>query len=113
MLFAAGCSSSANKKLDEFADRACACSDEACAKRVEDDFQKWLADNKDATGDEEKAKKSATRMMGCIMKARLGKMGEKMEKMDKEKGEKMDKAEEKAADKPADEKAADKPADSK
>jgi hypothetical protein len=111
MLFAVGCSSSANKKLDEFADRACACTDEACAKKVEDDFQKWLSDNKDATGDEEKAKKSATRMMSCIMKAKLGKMGEKMDKMDKPADTAAPAA---PADKPADTAApADKPADSK
>ena len=108
-LFAIGCSSSANKKLDEFADRACACTDAECAKKVEDDFQKWLSDNKDATGDEDKAKKSATRMMSCLMKVKLGKAGEKMEKMDKP----ADPAA--PADKPADPAApaADKPADGK
>jgi hypothetical protein len=89
-LFIFGCSSAANKKLDEFADRACACKDAECAKKVEEDFTKWLADNKDATGDEDKAKKSAARMATCIAKARLGKAGEKamekaMENMDKAK----------------------------
>lgn len=106
-LFALGCSSSANKKLDEFADRACACKDADCAKKVEDDFQKWLSDNKDATGDEEKAKTSATRMMSCLMKVKLGNAGDKM---DKPAGDKPAPAGDMAApagDKPA----GDKPAD--
>lgn len=100
-LFALGCSSSANKKLDEFADKACACKDADCAKKVEEDFSKWLEANKDATGNEEEAKKSATRMMTCIMKAKLGKAGDAMDKgMDKVK-EGMDKAKE-GADKAVD-----------
>jgi hypothetical protein len=80
-LFIFGCSSEANKKLDEFADRACACKDAECAKKVQEEFTKWISDNKEAKGDEDKAAKSFARMSTCVAKARLGKAGEKaMEK---------------------------------
>jgi hypothetical protein len=95
-LFAVGCSSAANKKLDEFADRACACKDAKCGQEVMGDFLKWAQENKDARGDEGKAEKSMKKMQDCI--AKLTTKG-------------MDKAMDKAMDKPADDKAMDKPAD--
>ena len=98
-MFALGCSSSANKKLDEFADRACACKDADCAKKVEDDFSKWIEANKDATGNEEEAKKSATRMMTCVMKAKLGKAGADAMDKAKEGADKAKEGAEKAVDK--------------
>jgi hypothetical protein len=97
-LFAVGCSSAANKKLDEFADRACACKDAKCGQEVMGDFLKWAQENKDARGDEGKAEKSMKKMQDCIAKLTASKM---------------DKAMDKPADKPADDKPADKPADDK
>jgi phage shock protein A len=91
-LFICGCSSEANKKLDEFADRACACKDAECAKKVEEDFTKWLSSNTDAKGDEDKAKKSAARMATCIAKARMGKAMEGAEKAMEKAKEAVDKA---------------------
>lgn len=102
MLFVVGCSSEANKKLDEFANRACACKDAKCGQEVMGDFLKWAQENKDARGDEGKAEKSMKKMQDCIAKL----TAKTMEKA-------MDKAMDKAADKPADDKAADKPADEK
>jgi hypothetical protein len=83
-----GCSS-ANKKIDEFADKACACTDAECGAQVMKDFLAWAQENKDARGDEEQAKKSFARMQGCISKLKAGK------KMDKADG---DKKEEKKAE---------------
>ena len=97
-MLAVGCSSAANKKLDEFADRACACKDAKCGQEVMTDFLKWAQDNKDARGDEAKAKKSTDKMTDCIAKLTA---------------KTMDKSMDKAMDKPADDKAMDKPADEK
>lgn len=78
-LFLLGCSSGANK-LDALADRACACKDAECAGKVQEEFTKWISDNK-AGGDEGTARKSFVRMTTCIAKIRLGNAGEKaMEK---------------------------------
>lgn len=79
-----GCSS-ANKKIDEFADRACACTDTECGATVMKDFLAWAQENKDARGDEDQAKKSFTRMQGCISKLKASKKMDKMEKADGEK----------------------------
>jgi hypothetical protein len=67
-LFAVGCSSAANKKLDEFADRACACKDAECGQAVMKDFLAWAKDNENARGDESKAEASMKRMQDCITK---------------------------------------------
>lgn len=67
-LLAVGCSSSANKKLDEFADRACACTDAECGQKVMADFLAWAKDNKDARGSESAAEKSLKKMQDCITK---------------------------------------------
>ena len=64
-----GCSS-ANKKIDEFADRACACTELECGKKVMEEFIGWAKDNSDARGDEDQAKKSFERMSTCISKLR-------------------------------------------
>jgi outer membrane murein-binding lipoprotein Lpp len=67
-LVALGCSNAANKKLDEFADRACACKEAECGQKVMEDFLQWAKDNKDARGDEGAAKKAVAKMQGCITK---------------------------------------------
>ena len=108
-LLAVGCSSAANKKLDELADRACACTDDGCGKKVMNDFISWANDNKDARGDEGAAEKSLERMQACLTKV-AAKRGAKAGKLDEPAGDKAagDKA---AGDKPAaDKPAADKPA---
>ena len=58
-----GCT--ANKEIEKFADRACACADKDCATKVSDEFAVWLKDNKNARGDEEKAAKDAERFVKC------------------------------------------------
>jgi hypothetical protein len=79
-LLAAGCSSAANKKLDELADRACACTDAPCAEKVEADLREFV--KSDPKGNEDQAKKSLARLMTCVAKAKVGVAGGKaMEKM--------------------------------
>jgi hypothetical protein len=104
-LFAVGCSSAANKKLDEFADRACACTDADCGQKVMKDFLAWAKDNENARGSESAAEKSLKRMQDCIAKLSTKSMDKAGGKMDDKPADKMD---DKAADKPAD-----KPADGK
>src|SRR5262245_30970265 len=77
-LLAIGCSSAANKKLDELADRACACTDAPCAEKVEADLREFV--KSDPKGNEDQAKKSLARLTGCIAKLRLGGAGKMMEK---------------------------------
>jgi hypothetical protein len=60
-----GCT--ANKEIEKFADRACACADKDCATKVSDEFAVWLKDNKNARGDEDKAAKDAERFAKCVM----------------------------------------------
>ena len=57
---------SANKEIEKFADKACACADDKCATQVANDFGVWIKDNKNARGDEDKAAKDMERMMKCI-----------------------------------------------
>jgi hypothetical protein len=82
-----GCSN-ANKKIDEFADKACECTDAECGAKVMKDFLAWAQENKDARGDEEQAKKSFARMQGCISKLKAGKKLEKADGAEKADGEK-------------------------
>lgn len=100
----AACSTAANKQLDQFADRACACTTAECATQVEADLTKWIQDNQDARGDQDKAIKAIEKIGGCLTKTRGGKLGGKAPSADKA----ADKPADKAADKPA-EPAADKP----
>jgi len=106
-----GCSS-ANKKLDEFADRACECKDMECGAKVTKDFIAWAQENQSARGDEDQAKKSISRMQECITKLRSSKkvIGDKAEadkKMDAEKaeGDKKMEADKAEGDKDGDKKA--------
>ena len=61
-----GCSD-ASKEIEKFADRACACKDAACAEKVAEDFGAWAKKNKDASGDADKAAKSAEKMAKCMI----------------------------------------------
>jgi hypothetical protein len=60
-----GCT--ANKELEKLADKACACADKDCANKVADEFVDWMKKNKDARGDEDKAKADAERMAKCLV----------------------------------------------
>lgn len=66
--FALGCRD-ASKDLEALADRACACSDNACTEVVIDDFVDFAKKNKSAKGDEDRAAKAAEKMMRCAIKA--------------------------------------------
>ncbi len=67
-VFGLGCTD-ASKKLDELADRACACKDKACADKVIDDLVSFMKDNKNARGDEDKAKAAGQRLGQCVITA--------------------------------------------
>jgi hypothetical protein len=101
LLFAAGCSTDANKKLDAIADRACKCTDFECAMKINEDLEAW---SKAAEGkaDVETAQKTFAKIMSCVTKAQLGaKAGKAMDRMMDGAGEVMDKAG-KAVDKAVD-----------
>ena len=57
----------ANKKIEEYADKACACKDKDCATAVANEFADWMKSNKDARGDSDKAAKDAERFAKCVM----------------------------------------------
>lgn len=59
----------ASKKVEELADRACACKDKACAEKVIDDLATFAKENKNARGDEKKAAEAAERLATCAIKA--------------------------------------------
>jgi hypothetical protein len=63
-----GCSD-VSKQLEGLADRACACKDKACADKVIDDLVTFMKDNKNARGDEEKAKAAGQRLGMCVVTA--------------------------------------------
>lgn len=67
-LVAAGCSRPANQKLEELADRACACKDLDCARKIGDDYAAWRKQYEGSPGDQAQAERSAARMMSCLMK---------------------------------------------
>lgn len=94
-----GCSSDANKKLDDIADRACACKDATCAKKVSEDLQAWAKDAEGKRGDTEAAKKSIGRIMTCISKAKIGGAMDKADKAADEVKDKANEAKEEVKDK--------------
>jgi hypothetical protein len=51
-----GCSSDIVAKVEAFADRVCACKDEACALGVQKDYLEWYQSNKGAKGSEKERK---------------------------------------------------------
>lgn len=71
-LLALGCGSPANRKLDEIADRACACTDAACAKKIGEELAAWMKEYEGSRGDQGKAEKSFARAMSCLMKTGSG-----------------------------------------
>ncbi len=97
-LLALGCGSPANRKLDEIADRACACADAACAKKIGEELAAWMKEYEGARGDQGKAEKSFARAMSCLMKTGSGdgKVKDAIEKADRAPG-----AAPKAAEPPA------------
>ena len=72
-----GCSKPANKKLDELADRACACKDLDCAKKVGADYAAWRKEYEGAPGNPTQAERARTRLTGCLLNVGGGKAAEK------------------------------------
>ena len=68
-LTAAGCSKDVTKDVENLADRACACKQADCARKVIADFVSLAENNKNATGDEDKAQAAARRMGTCVISA--------------------------------------------
>ena len=68
MSFAAGCKD-ASKDLEKYADRMCACKDAACGEAVLNDFAKWVKDNQNARGDQDRANKAADRIGKCAIES--------------------------------------------
>lgn len=67
-LFASVGCHDASKDIEKFADRACACGkDAACGEKVLNDFATWAKNNKEARGDQDKAKAAAERLLKCTM----------------------------------------------
>jgi hypothetical protein len=67
LLASMGCHD-ASKDIEMFADRACACGkDAACGEKVLNEFAAWAKDNKEARGDQDKAKAAAERLLKCTM----------------------------------------------
>ncbi len=71
-LLAVGCSGDTNRKLDEIADRACACADAACAKKAGEELAAWMKEAKGSRGDRGKAEQSFARATSCLMKTGSG-----------------------------------------
>ena len=67
-LVAAGCSRPANKKLDELADRACACKDLDCARKIGADYAAWRKEYAGAPGDQAQAERAEARLTSCLTK---------------------------------------------
>ena len=70
VIAAVGCHD-VSKDIAKFADRACACTDKACAEKVIDELVEFAKKNKNAKGDEGKAAEEGARMMKCAMTAGL------------------------------------------
>ena len=62
----AGCKKDVTKDIAKFADQACACKDAACGNGVLEAFIAFAKANKDATGDQEAARKDTQRMAACM-----------------------------------------------
>lgn len=69
LLAFSGCSKDVTKDIENLADRACACTDAACADKVVDDLLVLAEKNKKARGDEDRANKAARRLGECVIKA--------------------------------------------
>ena len=67
---AAGCSKDITRDFEQFADRACACKDAACANTVLTQFAQFAKDAEGhAHNDEARTDAAARRMASCAMKA--------------------------------------------
>jgi len=67
---AAGCSKDITRDFEQFADRACACRDAACANAVLTEFARFAKDAEGhAHNDEARTNAAAERMAKCAMKA--------------------------------------------
>ncbi|HZI44972.1 MAG TPA: hypothetical protein VFD53_07125 [Ilumatobacter sp.] len=65
------------KKVEEFADQACACKDAACATKVSQEQADWLSKNaatasKLSADDAEKIGAATTKMTECVTKTATG-----------------------------------------
>ncbi|HEX4455227.1 MAG TPA: hypothetical protein VH143_30410 [Kofleriaceae bacterium] len=63
-----GCAD-ASKQIEKLADRACACTEAACAETVLDDFVAFAKANPAMSGDQDDAIKQAKRLSECSTKA--------------------------------------------
>jgi hypothetical protein len=86
LLLAFGCSKDVTKDIENLADRSCACKDKACAEKVLDDLVALAEKNKDAHGDEDRAKAAAERIGKCSIEAGvdLDTLQKKLDKMGKD-----------------------------
>ena len=69
LVLAAGCSKDLTKDLAKLADRACACTDAECGRKVIADLHALKKENENATGDEDTVRKEAVRLGECIVKS--------------------------------------------
>lgn len=65
------------KKMEEFAEQACACKDAACATKVSQEQADWLTKNAQTAAkldakDAEKIGAATTKMTGCVTKVATG-----------------------------------------
>jgi hypothetical protein len=65
------------KKMEEFAEQACACKDAACGTKVTKDQADWLTKNAQTAAkldakDAEKIGAATTKMTGCVVKLTTG-----------------------------------------
>lgn len=65
----AGCKKDMAKDVENFADRACACKDAACAEKVVDELVSYAQEHKNADGDQKRANEAAKRLGTCVIKA--------------------------------------------
>ncbi len=57
----------ASVEIVKFADKACACADAKCADGVAEEFVKWIKENKNARGDQEKANEAGQKLGKCLV----------------------------------------------
>jgi hypothetical protein len=77
-LAGSACSNEVVTKVKAMADRACACTDAACADKVEKDYYDFAKTNAKARGTEDERKQTEehySRMRECITKTRSGAEG--------------------------------------
>ena len=68
-LLLGACAKDVTKDIEALADRACACTDAACADKVVDDLLTLAEKNKQANGDSERTNQAAKRLGECAIKA--------------------------------------------